>query len=415
MMQTDNINEAAKRAEADCAGVFAEIDKNTEQCSIKVLDAFRDNRVAAADLNGTTGYGYDDAGREKLDKITAQVFGAEDALIRHNFTCGTHTLAVALYGVLRPSDTVLCVTGTPYDTIHPVFGLGGPDGSGSLADLGVKYRQVELKDNVSPDLAEIERQLKNDSSIRMVYVQRSRGYSRRPSLSTDDIQSISSCVHDIRPDAVVMTDNCYGEFTCMREPCDAGADLCAGSLIKNPGGGIARTGGYIAGRHDLVELCAYRLTTPGLGREVGATLDMNRELFMGLYNAPSAVGNALKTAVFSSRLFELLGYNVSPHYLDKRNDIVQQIDLLSDKALIAFCKGLQSASPVDSFATPEPWAMPGYDCDVIMAAGTFTLGSSIELSGDGPLKEPYTVFMQGGTNYFTAKAGVVSAAYALKK
>ena len=388
-------------------GEFEAIDRITEFNQQKMLEAFIDNNVSESMFSGTTGYGYSDRGRETIDRVFAQAVGAEDSLVRHNFTCGTHTLAVALFGVLRPGDTMLCVTGTPYDTIHPVIGLNGKDNTGSLADFGIKYKQVELKADGRLDFEAIENAV--DESIAMVYIQRSRGYSLRPSLSVDEIGRIAE-IAKRKSKAVVMVDNCYGEWVEEKEPTQAGADLIAGSLIKNPGGGIARTGGYIAGRHDLIEKCACRLITPGIGREVGATLGMNRELFMGVYSAPHVVGEALKSMAFAAALFKRLGFDSTPASGEKRHDIIQAIKLHNEKNLIAFCRGIQKCSPVDAFAAPEPWDMPGYDSKVIMAAGAFTLGSSIELSADAPLREPFAVWMQGGLNFHSAKLAIMSAA-----
>ena len=388
-------------------GEFEAIDRITEFNQQKMLEAFIDNNVSESMFSGTTGYGYSDRGRETIDRVFAQAVGAEDSLVRHNFTCGTHTLAVALFGVLRPGDTMLCVTGTPYDTIHPVIGLNGKDGSGTLADFGIKYKQVELKADGRLDFEAIENAV--DESIAMVYIQRSRGYSLRPSLSVDEIGRIAE-IAKRKSKAVVMVDNCYGEWVEEKEPTQAGADLIAGSLIKNPGGGIARTGGYIAGRHDLIEKCAFRLITPGIGREVGATLGMNRELFLGVYSAPHVVGEALKSMAFAAALFKRLGFDSTPASGEKRHDIIQAIKLHNEKNLIAFCRGIQKCSPVDAFAAPEPWDMPGYNSKVIMAAGAFTLGSSIELSADAPLREPFAVWMQGGLNFHSAKLAIMSAA-----
>lgn len=408
---SNKIRSASESALNGTKEVFAEIEAIKEYNQQKVLRAFIDHNVCEADFGETTGYGYGDRGREKLDAIYADVFGAEDAIVRHSFTCGTHTLAVALYGVLRPGDTMLCVTGTPYDTIHGVIGLSG-EGMGSLRDFGVKYAQVDLDKNGLPDLAAIEKAL--DIKPKMVYIQRSRGYNLRPSLSVEQIGKIATLVKS-KCDAVVMVDNCYGEFVERTEPCEAGADLMAGSLIKNAGGGIARTGGYIAGRKDLVELCAYRATTPGLGKEVGCTLGENRNMFMGIFNAPTAAGEALKTAVFAAALFESFGFAVTPSSKESRHDIIQALCLETPERLINFCQGIQSGAPVDSFVIPEPWDMPGYDSKVIMAAGAFIMGSSIELSADAPLREPYAVWMQGGLNFPTAKTAVMLAAEKLEK
>ncbi len=403
------IREKAEEAMALCADRFREIDRVTEYNQKKMLAAFIDNGVSESHFSASTGYGYGDRGREALDRVLSQAFGTEDALIRHNFTCGTHTLAVALFGVLRPGDTMLCVTGAPYDTIRPVIGITGKAGSGSLRDFGIRYAQVELDPRGRVDIPAVEAALKGDPTVRMVYIQRSRGYSLRPSLSPQEIGEIVDTVHRCS-DAVVMVDNCYGEFVCEQEPTQFGADLIAGSLIKNPGGGIAPTGGYIAGRHDLIELCAQRLTTPGLGKEVGATLNLNRSLFMGLFHAPHVTGEALKAAVFTAALFERLGYGVTPCYQDERYDIIQSVLLENPESLIAFCQGMQKGAPVDSFVSPEPWDMPGYDNQVIMSAGAFTLGASIELSADAPLREPYAAWMQGGLNFHSAKVGVMLAA-----
>ncbi|MDO4381156.1 MAG: methionine gamma-lyase family protein [Clostridia bacterium] len=401
------IYEYSETAMKNVESEFQRIDKITEFNQQKMLKAFIDNNVSESMFSGTTGYGYSDRGRETLDKVLAEAMGAEDAIIRHNFTCGTHTLSVALFGVLRPGDTMLCVTGTPYDTIHPVIGLSGESGMGSLKDFGVIYKQVDLKEDGTLDYDSIEKAV--DDGIAMVYIQRSRGYSLRPSLSVDEIEKVVKITKK-KSNAVVMVDNCYGEWVEKREPTQVGADLIAGSLIKNPGGGIARTGGYIAGRHDLIEKCAARLITPGIGREVGCTLGMNRELFLGVYSAPHVVGEALKSMAFAAALFKLIGFDSTPASGEERHDIIQAIKLHNEKNLIAFCRGIQKCSPVDAFATPEPWDMPGYDSKVIMAAGAFTLGSSIELSADAPLREPYAVWMQGGLNFHSAKLAIMSAA-----
>ena len=391
-----------------CRKRFSEIDDITEYCQLKVLSAFIKNGVSEAAMAGSTGYGYDDRGREILERVMAQAMGAEDALMRHNFVSGTHTLTVALFGILRPGDKILSLTGRPYDTIIGVFGIDGKS-DGSLADFGVEYRQAELLPDGTPDSARIKEMLKADK-YKMAYIQRSRGYSTRPSLTAEDIEKLCKAVREVSPDSIIMVDNCYGEFTEKKEPCEVGADIVAGSLIKNPGGGIAPTGGYIAGRHDLVEKCAARLTCPGVGREVGATLWHSRELYMGLFAAPHVVGEAMKTAVYAAALFENLGFEVSPKSDEKRGDIIQCVTLGTKEGLVAFCQGMQSGAPVDSFVVPEPWDMPGYDDPVIMAAGAFTLGASIELSADGPLREPFAAWMQGGLNFHSARAGVLLAA-----
>lgn len=396
---SDRIENAADKAILLCKEQFDYIEEVTEYNQLKVQKAFINNGISESHFVNSTGYGYGDRGRETLDKVWAEIFGAEDALVRHNFTCGTHTLATALFGVLRPGDKMLCVTGTPYDTIHGVIGISG-EGMGSLKDFGVEYSEVPLK-NERLDFDAIENAV-NDNTT-MVYIQRSRGYELRPSLSVDEIGKVCDIVKKKNPNVIVMVDNCYGEFVEKTEPTQVGADLIAGSLIKNAGGGIATTGGYIAGRHDLVEKCAYRLTTPGLGKEVGATLGMNRELYMGLFFAPHTVGEALKSAVFISSLFESFGYSVTPKYNETRHDIVQCLGLENAESLVAFCQGIQSGSPIDSFVLPEPWDMPGYDSKVVMAAGAFTLGSSIELSADAPIREPFYAWIQGGLNFHSAK------------
>lgn len=414
---SETIKTATAVAMQSAAPQFAKIDALTEHNQQKVLAAFIKNRVDETDFNSTTGYGYNDKGREKLDRLTADIFGAEAAFIRAGaLSCGTHTLSVCLYGVLRPGDVLLSVTGLPYDTIHSTIGLDGGKsaGKGTLRDFGIAYKQVDLTEQDELDYAKIEAAAA-EKTVRMVYIQRSRGYSLRHTISVAEIERVCDLVHRVNPRAVVMVDNCYGEFTEEKEPTEVGADLMAGSLIKNAGGGIAASGGYIAGRADLVELCACRLNTPGLGLEVGATLGQNRSLFMGLFHAPHVVGEALKTAVFAASLFAELGFAVTPKPDEDRHDIIQAICLETPERLIAFCQGLQKGAPVDSFVTPEPWDMPGYDSQVIMAAGAFTSGSSIELSGDAPLREPFAVWMQGGLNFHTGKIGVLLAAEELEK
>ncbi len=390
-----------------CQEKFSEIDKLTEYNQQKVLKAFINNGVSESHFSGSTGYGYGDRGREVLDELTAEIFGAEDAIIRHSFASGTHTLCVMLFGVLRPGDNVLCVTGKPYDTIHSVIGLSG-EGMGSLKDFGVTFDIVDLLPDGTVDYESVKKSL-SEKTYKAVYVQRSRGYTLRPTLNSDDIRKITATVK-ANSKAIVMLDNCYGEFTEYEDPSSLGVDLFAGSLIKNPGGGIAKCGGYIAGKKELVELCSYRMTTPGVGREVGATLGNSRDIFMGLFNAPHVTGEALKVAVFTAALFEEMGYEVSPKSDERRADIIQSIKLGTPEKLVAFCQGLQSGSVVDSYVVPEPWAMPGYDSDVIMAAGAFTNGSSIELSADAPLREPYAVWLQGGLNFHSGKIGVLLGA-----
>ena len=409
----NDLLEMDKKALAECQSVFEKIDDVTEYNQLKVLNAFIKNGVSEASMAGSTGYGYDDKGREILERVMADCMGAEDSLMRHNFVSGTHTLTVALFGILRPNDKVLVLTGRPYDTITGVFGIDEKT-DGSLSDFGVIYDQVELKADGTPDIEEIKCRLAKDS-YKMAYIQRSRGYSTRPTLTIDDIEILCKSVKEVSPDTCIMVDNCYGEFVEKKEPCEVGADLIAGSLIKNPGGGIAPTGGYIAGKKELIEKCSYRLTCAGVGREVGATLGHSRELYLGLFQAPHIVGEALKTAVYASALLQNLGFPVSPTPNEKRGDIIQCVTLGSAEKLISFCQGMQSGAPVDSFVVPEPWDMPGYTDPVIMAAGAFTLGASIELSADAPIRPPYAAWMQGGLNFHSAKAGILLAAQKMKE
>ncbi len=396
-----------KKAEELSKPYFEKTENIVEYNQQKVLSAFIKNKISENHLGTSTGYGYGDIGRDALDKVVADTFGAEDAVIRHSFASGTHTLSVALFGILRPGDTVLSVTGRPYDTIIGVFGIDKKS-DGSLADFGVNYNQVDLKSDGTPDIEKIKTELKT-KKYKMAYIQRSRGYSLRPSLSIEKIEEICNAVKTVSPDTVIMVDNCYGEFVETKEPTQVGADLMAGSLIKNPGGGIAPCGGYIAGKKRYVEMCTYRMTCSGVGREVGATLGHNRELYMGFFSAPHTVGEALKTAIYTSALYKILGYRVTPEYNEQRADIIEALILKNSESLIAFCKGIQSGSPVDSFVSPEPWDMPGYNDKVIMAAGTFTLGASIELSADAPLREPFAVWLQGGLNFHSAKVGILLA------
>lgn len=404
------ILEAADTVMEQIQPTLAEIDKTTEYNQQKMMAAFNEAGISESHFVASTGYGYGDRGRDALDMVFAKALGAEDALVRHNFVSGTHALTVALFGVLRPGDTMVSVTGIPYDTLRGVLGITG-DGNGSLKEFGIHYEQIDLKDDGTPDYEAMETGIRPD--VKMVYIQRSRGYSLRPSLFVEEIERIAEIAKRKAPNCIVMVDNCYGEFVQRDEPTAHGADLMAGSLIKNPGGGIAPTGGYIAGRKDLVESCSYRLTTPGTGREIGATLGNNRELFMGAFHAPHVTGEALKTAVFTAALMQHFGYAVTPCADEKRADIIQAILLEKEEALVAFCQGIQKGAPVDSFVVPEPWDMPGYDCQVIMAAGAFTLGASIELSADAPLREPYAAWMQGGLNFHSGKLGAMLAAQSM--
>ena len=400
--------DAADKAMALCADKLREIDAIQEYNQIKMIKAFQNAGVRESYFSASTGYGYDDFGRDALDRVYAYVFDAEDALVRHNFVSGTHALTVALFGVLRPGDSMLSVTGMPYDTIRSAIGIEG-NYPGSLKDFDIRFDMTALLPDGTPDYARIESDIKAKQP-KMVYIQRSRGYSTRPTLTWREIKKLCDIAKKCAPQAIIMLDNCYGEFIDTVEPLTVGVDLMAGSLIKNAGGGIAPTGGYIAGKRELVEMCAYRLTTPGTGKEIGATLGNNRELFMGAYHAPHVTGEALKTAVFASALFEILGFETAPRYNESRGDIIQLIMLGNEERLCRFCEGIQSGSAVDSFVVPVPSDMPGYESQVIMAAGAFTLGSSIELSADAPLREPYAVWMQGGLNFHGGKLGVMLAA-----
>ncbi len=401
------IQKAAEKAMVLCRPYLERTDEITEYNQQKMLKAFQKARVSESCFTASTGYGYGDRGRDALDAVFADVLDTEDALVRHNFCSGTHALTVALFGVLRPNDTMISVTGLPYDTLQGVIGIGSSY-SGSLKDFGICYEQIDLLSDGTVDFETMKQRI--TPTTKMVYIQRSRGYSLRPTLRAAEIRKIANLAHLLAPNCIVMLDNCYGEFVEKQAPGSLGVDLMAGSLIKNPGGGIAPTGGYIAGRHDLVEQCSYRLTTPGTGKEIGCTLGNSRELFMGAFNAPHVTGEAVKTAIFTSALYDLLNFGVTPGYDEERGDIIQAILLENEQNLIRFCQGIQQASPIDSFVTPEPWDMPGYDSKVIMAAGAFTLGSSIELSADAPLREPYAVWMQGSLNFHTGKLGAMLAA-----
>ena len=395
-------------AEAEISEQFKRIDENAQINQLKVMKAFCDNKVSEAHLLPTTGYGYDDLGRDTLDKVYAQVFEAEDALVRHSFVNGTHTIATALYAVLRPGDTLLAVTGKPYDTLEEAIGISGESGRGSLKDFGVNYEEIPLLENGQPDYGKI-REILTNKKIKAAAIQRSKGYGTRPTYSAEKIGEIVSFIKGISPDTICIVDNCYGEFADAKEPTAYGADLIAGSLIKNPGGGLAQTGGYIAGKKEYVELCAYRLTSVGIGRECGASVGMTRNMYQGFFMAPHVTAQAIKTAVLCAAVFEKLGYEVDPPSNAARHDIIQSVKLGSPEKIIAFCGGIQKGAPVDSFVTPEPWDMPGYHDKVIMAAGAFVQGASIELSADAPIREPYIVYMQGGLTYESAKLGIMSA------
>lgn len=398
-------------AEAALGEQFARIGGIAFENTCRVMAAFRDHRVSDAMFAPTTGYGYDDRGRDTLDAIWADVFGTEAAIVRHNIVNGTHALSIGLFGLLRPGDVMLSVTGKPYDTLAEVIGMDGKTGDGSLADFGVEYRQTEMTSDGKIDLAALDAAMAElGARVKMVFVQRSKGYLNRRTLTADEISALCDYVHEKYKGVFVVVDNCYGEFTEAREP---RADLLIGSLIKNPGGGMAQTGGYLAGSARAVELASYRLTTVGVGAEVGATIGQTRDMYKGLFYAPHTTAEAIKTACYAAYIFEKLGYAVEPRYDVPRSDIIQTVITGSPEGLCALCRGIQAGSPVDSFVTPEPWAMPGYADQVIMAAGTFVQGASIELSADGPLRPPYTAYFQGGLTFESGKIGILSAAAAV--
>lgn len=384
---------------------FKAIDETAEYNQLKVLKAMQDNKVSEACLLGTTGYGYNDIGREKLEAVYASVFHAEDALVRPQITCGTHALALSLMSNLRPGDMLFSPVGKPYDTLEEVIGIR--PSKGSLAEYGVSYSQVDLLPDGSFDFENIKKVLLENDNIKLVTIQRSKGYQTRPTLSVERIGELISFIKGIKKDVLCMVDNCYGEFVERIEPTDLGADMVVGSLIKNPGGGLAPIGGYIAGKKECVENAAFRLTSPGLGKEVGASLGILPQFYQGFFLAPTVTASALKGAIFAANIYEKLGFDVCPNGSEDRFDIIQAVTFGKPEGVIAFCEGIQAAAPVDSFVTPEPWDMPGYDAQVIMAAGAFVSGSSIELSADGPIKEPYSVFFQGGLTWPHAKYGIL--------
>ncbi|MDD7739422.1 MAG: methionine gamma-lyase family protein [Fusicatenibacter sp.] len=382
---------------------FARIDEVAEYNQLKVIHAMQVNKVSEACLYSTTGYGYNDLGRDTLERVYATAFGTEDALVRPQIACGTHALAIALSGNLRPGDELLSPVGKPYDTLEEVIGIR--PSNGSLAEYGVTYRQVDLKEDGSFDYEGIAKAI--NERTKLVTIQRSKGYQTRPTLSVTRIGELISFIKGIKPDVICMVDNCYGEFVETKEPSDVGADLMVGSLIKNPGGGLAPAGGYIAGKKEYVENAAYRLLSPGLGKEVGASLGVNSSFYQGFFLAPTVTAGALKGAIFAANIYERLGFSVVPNGKESRHDIIQAVTFGSPEGVIAFCQGIQAAAPVDSFVAPEPWDMPGYDSPVIMAAGAFVQGSSIELSADGPIKPPYAVYFQGGLTWQHAKLGIL--------
>ena len=415
MQFSERINTLAEEAERALAPHFARIDRIAYENTARVMDAFRNHRVADAMFQSSSGYGYDDRGRDTLDEIWAEVMGAEAALVRHNIVSGTHALSIGLFGILRPGDVMYSIAGKPYDTLEEVIGLSGNPGDGSLRDFGVDYAQTELSSlDGGFDFAAIRETLERlGERVKMVFIQRSKGYLNRKTLSVAEIGEAIRFVKAIRPEVYVVVDNCYGEFVETVEPCSVGADLVIGSLIKNPGGGMAETGGYLAGTKKAVDLVSYRLTSVGIGAEAGATIGQNKSMYKGLFFAPHTTAQALKTAHLAAYIFEQLGYAVEPAWNEARHDIIQSVITGSADALCAFCRGIQKGSPVDSFVTPEPWDMPGYGDPVIMAAGAFTQGSSIELSADGPLREPYTAFFQGGLTYESGRIGILTAAQSM--
>ncbi|WP_026835778.1 aminotransferase class I/II-fold pyridoxal phosphate-dependent enzyme [Eubacterium xylanophilum] len=386
---------------------FKKIDEVAEYNQIKILNAFNRNRVSAEHMNGSTGYGYDDDGRDTLEKVYADIFGTEDALVRSQITCGTHALTIALSAILRPGDELLSPVGKPYDTLEGIIGINGKKEPGCLSEFGITYNQVDLLEDSSFDYENIKKAI--NSKTKLVTIQRSKGYAMRKTFSVEKIGELIAFIKDIKPDVICMVDNCYGEFVQTIEPSEVGADMVIGSLIKNPGGGLAPMGGYIVGKKDLIHLCASRLTAPGLAKEVGASLDINRSFYQGLFFAPTVVASALKTAIFAANIYENLGFETSPGKDEERYDIIQAIALGNKERVIAFCEGIQAGAPVDSYVMPEPYAMPGYHSDVIMAAGNFIQGSSIELSADAPIEEPFSVYFQGGLTWQHGKFGIIKS------
>ena len=405
------VYEFGEKIEASLKERFDEIDARAEFNQMKVIKAMQDNRVSAECFNISSGYGYNDLGRDTLEKVYASCFKGEDALVRPQITCGTHALALALMSNLRPGDELLSPVGKPYDTLEEVIGIR--PSKGSLAEYGVTYSQVDLLADGSFDYENIRKAI-NDRT-RLVTIQRSKGYATRPTLSVSRIGELISFIKGIKPDVICMVDNCYGEFVEEKEPLEVGADMIVGSLIKNPGGGLAPIGGYIVGKKECVENAAYRLTSPGLGKEVGASLGVIQSFYQGFFLAPTVVSGALKGAIFAANIYEKLGFSVIPDGTESRHDIIQAVTFQNPDAMVAFCEGIQAAAPVDSYVTPEPWAMPGYDSDVIMAAGAFVQGSSIELSADGPIKPPYAVYFQGGLTWYHAKLGILMSLQKLKE
>ncbi|KMY53710.1 hypothetical protein AC623_06630 [Bacillus sp. FJAT-27231] len=406
LTQGKTIQPIAEEAEAQIAGVHRDIEKTAELNQFRVLQSFRKHRVSEFHFTPSTGYGYDDSGRDTLENIYADVFGGEAALVRPQIISGTHAISIALFGILRPGDELLYITGDPYDTLEEIVGISGK-GNGSLKEFGISYRSVPLAESGRPDFDAIQAAIKPNT--KMIGIQRSKGYAVRPSFTIADIQEMIQFVKKIKSDVIVFVDNCYGEFTEDREPCHVGADLMAGSLIKNPGGGLAKTGGYIAGKAEHVESCSYRMTSPGIGAEAGASLYSLQEMYQGFFLAPHVVAESLKGAIFTAAMLEKMGMNTSPKWNEKRTDLIQAVQFDDREKMVAFCQAIQSASPVNSHVTPYPSYMPGYEDDVIMAAGTFVQGASIELSADGPLRPPFAAYVQGGLTYAHVKIAVCYA------
>lgn len=403
----EKLLEMSRKIEKDLEEIFKNIDNICEENSLKVLNAFQKNNLSEMHLHSSTGYGIDEPGRNKIEDIYADIFNVEDALVRTQLISGTHALAVTLFGLLRPKDTMISISGSPYDTLKTVIGIGKEESKSSLKSFGIKYEEIDLVNN-DFDISKIQERLRK-SDVKLVEIQRSRGYSTRKSLTIEKIEKVIKAIREVNKDVIIMVDNCYGEFVENREPTDVGADIIVGSLMKNLGAGIATSGAYIAGKKDLIDLCAERLTSPGIGKEIGPSLNQNTLLLKGLFFAPSVVASSLKTAIFASKILEDLGYDVDPKYNEKRADIVQTIKLGTEERLIKFCQGIQKGSPIDSHVIPEPSDMGGYDDKVIMAAGTFTQGSTIELSCDGPIREPFIAYMQGGLTYEYGKLGILKA------
>ncbi|RLL45398.1 methionine gamma-lyase family protein [Oceanobacillus piezotolerans] len=406
------LEELIIKAEADSREIHQKINTIVERNQKRVLEAFIHNRVSDSHFQSTSGYGYDDLGRETLEAVYAEVFGGEDALVRPQIVSGTHAITTALFGLLRPEDELMYITGKPYDTLEEVIGIRG-DSEGSLADYHVSYKQVELTEKGTIDINKVLQSVSTKTKV--IGIQRSKGYDDRPSITINELREVIASIKQNFPDMIIFVDNCYGEFVEEQEPLHIGADIIAGSLIKNPGGGIVRAGGYIAGRRDLIAMCANRLTAPGLGKETGATFNMLQEMFQGFFLAPHVVGEALKGAVFTARFLELVGFQTKPHYQAKRTDLIQSVTFQEADQMVAFCQAVQRYSPVNSYVTPYPSEMPGYEDKVIMAAGTFIQGSSIELSADGPIRSPYTAFVQGGLTYAHVKIALIESVKSLQQ